>query len=299
MTEDQRKRQQEVLASAANYSDVAWDIILARLQANPDLSSTIFGVEFTDDDFAARMVELVNTRRKELAEQRAKERRERPMTPSQLRQYMRTYVKNQGPAVYSTGWTMAQVRKLSPEQLQEEFDKIQRAVAFTRGLKRDGSPMTSASSKKLKTGDDEVTVEALSHGVPQEEEGATPSQNVSREEVAAPSHSQDIPNAPVEVPSNIASTAQHTASSLKKVGCYNKEWLVQEGTALGKDYIKSVDGCDDLPKIIRASSNPLLFFDSPLPGVNTPWDLMRIVCHLELMDIMLLLWLFDAASSSA
>ncbi|GKD11372.1 hypothetical protein Tco_1191057 [Tanacetum coccineum] len=58
MTEDQRKRQQEVLASAANYSDAAWDIILARLQANPDLSSTIFGVNFTDDDFAARMVAL-------------------------------------------------------------------------------------------------------------------------------------------------------------------------------------------------------------------------------------------------
>ncbi|GKF34444.1 hypothetical protein Tco_0107644, partial [Tanacetum coccineum] len=96
----------------------AWDIILARLQANPDLSSTIFGVDFTDDDFAAKMVALVNTRRKELAEQRAQERRERPMTPSQL-----------------------------------------------RGLKRYGSPMTSASSKKLKTGDDEVNVEAPSHGV--------------------------------------------------------------------------------------------------------------------------------------
>ncbi|GJZ53528.1 reverse transcriptase domain-containing protein [Tanacetum coccineum] len=92
-------------------------------------------------------------------------------------------------------------------------------------------------------------------------------------------------------------------------GYYNKEWLVQEGTALGKDYIKSVDSCDDLPKIIRlaslrvngylvkASSNPLLFFDSPLPGVNTPWDVMRIVCHPELMDIMLLRWFFDAASS--
>ncbi|GKA58378.1 hypothetical protein Tco_0757566 [Tanacetum coccineum] len=117
MTEDQRKRQQEVLASAANYSDAAWDIILARLQANPDLSSTIFGVDFTDDDFAAKMVTLVNSRRKELAEQRAQERRDRPMTPAQLRQYMRTYVKNQGPAVYTTGWTMAQVRKLSPEQL--------------------------------------------------------------------------------------------------------------------------------------------------------------------------------------
>ncbi|GKD22414.1 hypothetical protein Tco_1224117 [Tanacetum coccineum] len=58
MTEAQRKRQQEVLASAVNYSDAAWDIILAHLQKNPDLTSIIFGVEFTDDDFAARMVEL-------------------------------------------------------------------------------------------------------------------------------------------------------------------------------------------------------------------------------------------------
>ncbi|GJV65565.1 hypothetical protein Tco_1476393 [Tanacetum coccineum] len=241
MTEAQRKRQQEVLASAANYSDAAWDIILARLQENPDLTSTIFGVEFTDDDFAARMVELVNTRRKELAEQRAKERRERPMTPSQLRQYMRTYVKNQGPAVYSTGWTMAQVRKLSSEQLQEEFDKIQRAVAFTRGFKRDGSPMTRASSKKLKTGGDDVNLEVPSHGVPQEEAGATPSQNVSQEEVAAPSHSQDIPDAQVEVPSNTASTAQHAASSLKKVGTRKKR-LGRKGVHISHSTIPIEDG---------------------------------------------------------
>ncbi|GKD10413.1 hypothetical protein Tco_1190098 [Tanacetum coccineum] len=253
MTEDQRKRQHEFLASAANYSDVAWDIILACLQANPDSSSTIFGVEFTDDDFVARMVELVNTRRKELAEQRAKEQRERPMIPSQLRQYMRTYVKNQGPAVYSTGWTMAQVRKLSPKQLQEEFDKIQRAVAFTRGLKRDGRPMSSGSSKKLKTGDDEVNIEAPSHGVPHEEESATPSRNVSREEVAAPPHSQDIPAAQVEVlsqkatvedvdaSSNLASTAQPTTSSLKKVRTKKKQ-LGRKGVHTSQSTIPIEEG---------------------------------------------------------
>ncbi|GJY01223.1 hypothetical protein Tco_0359375 [Tanacetum coccineum] len=78
---------------------------------------------------------------------------------------------------------MAQVRKLSPEQLQEEFDKIQRAVAFTRGFKRDGSPMTRASSKKLKTSSDDVNLEFPSHGVPQEEAGATPFQNVSQVEL--------------------------------------------------------------------------------------------------------------------
>ncbi|GJW17782.1 hypothetical protein Tco_0025218 [Tanacetum coccineum] len=88
--------------------------------------------------------------------------------------------------------------------------------------------MTRASSKKLKTGNNDVNVEAPSHGVPHEEKGATPSQNVSREEVVAPSHSQDIPDAQVKVPSqkatiedvavpsNFASTAQHTPSSLKK-----------------------------------------------------------------------------------
>ncbi|GKC17845.1 reverse transcriptase domain-containing protein, partial [Tanacetum coccineum] len=231
MTEDQRKRQQEVLASAANYSDAAWDIILARLQANPDLSSTIFGVDFTDDDFAAKMVALVNSRRKELAEQRAQERRDRPMTPAQLRQYMRTY-------------------------LQEEFDKIQRAVAFTRGLKRDGSPMTRASSKKLKTGDVEVDVEAPSHGVPQEVEVEAPSQDVSREKVDAPSHSQNIPEAQVEVPSqeatvedvevpsNIASKAQQTASSLKKVGT-KKKLLGRKGVHTSQSTIPIEEGDPD------------------------------------------------------
>ncbi|GKE23478.1 hypothetical protein Tco_1434990, partial [Tanacetum coccineum] len=240
MTEDQRKRQQEVLASAANYLDAAWDTILARLQANPDLASTIFEVDFTDDDFAAKMVTLVTSRRKELAEQRAQERRDRPMTPAQLRQYMRTYVKNQGPAVYSTGWTMAQVRKLSPEQLQEEFDKIQRAVSFTRGLKRDGSPLTNASSKKLKTGDVEEEVEA-------------PSQDVSREKVAAHSHSQNIPDTQaavpsqeatvedVEVPSNIPSTAQHTASSLNKVGTKKKR-LGRKGVHTSQSTIPIEEG---------------------------------------------------------
>ncbi|GJY96571.1 putative ribonuclease H-like domain-containing protein [Tanacetum coccineum] len=256
MTDDQRKRQQEVLASGANYSDAAWGIILARLQANPDLSSIIFRVDFTDDDFTAKMVDLVTSRRKELAEQRAQERRDRPMTPAQLRQYMRTYVKNQGPAVYSTGWTMAQVQKLSPEQLREEFDKIQRAVAFTMGLKRDGSPMPNAFSKKLKTGDVDVDVEAPSHGVSQEVEVEAPSQDVSREKVDAPSHSQNIPEAQVEVPSqeatvedvevpsNIASKAQQTASSLKKVGTKKKR-LGRKGVHTSQSTIPIEEGDPD------------------------------------------------------
>ncbi|GKC71248.1 hypothetical protein Tco_1117131 [Tanacetum coccineum] len=37
--------------------------------------------------------------------------------------------------------------------------------------------------------------------------------------------------------------------------------------------------------LVKASSNPFTFYDSPLPGVNIPWDVMRIVCNPELMDV--------------
>ncbi|GKB58266.1 hypothetical protein Tco_0914452 [Tanacetum coccineum] len=37
--------------------------------------------------------------------------------------------------------------------------------------------------------------------------------------------------------------------------------------------------------LVKASSNLFTFYDSPLPGVNTPWDVMRIVCNPELMDV--------------
>ncbi|GJW96861.1 hypothetical protein Tco_0178669 [Tanacetum coccineum] len=101
--------------------------------------------------------------------------------------------------------------------------------------------MTRASSKKLKTGGDDVNLATPSHGVPQEEAGATPSQNISQEEVAAPSHSQDIPNTQVEVPSYNAPSAQHTASSPKKVGTRKKR-LGRKGVHTSHSTISIKDG---------------------------------------------------------
>ncbi|GJW08495.1 hypothetical protein Tco_1570918, partial [Tanacetum coccineum] len=65
-------------------------------------------------------------------------------------------------------------------------------------------------------------------------------------------------------------------------GCYNKEWLVQEGTALGKDYIKSINGCDDLPKIIRVSQSAsivfvfLLLLDVVLAAAHSPVSILKL-----------------------
>ncbi|GJZ98618.1 hypothetical protein Tco_0671071 [Tanacetum coccineum] len=64
------------------------------------------------------MVELVNQRKKFFAEERAKARRSKPMTQSQLRNYMMNYLKNQGT------WKLTQLKKLSFEEVKEEFEKL-------------------------------------------------------------------------------------------------------------------------------------------------------------------------------
>ncbi|GKD69613.1 hypothetical protein Tco_1323703, partial [Tanacetum coccineum] len=58
---------------------------MARIQANPYLSSTLLRVDATDDTFATKMVALVKNRRNELFVQWIKELRERTITPAQQR----------------------------------------------------------------------------------------------------------------------------------------------------------------------------------------------------------------------
>ncbi|GKE52760.1 hypothetical protein Tco_1487916, partial [Tanacetum coccineum] len=138
--------------------------------------------------------------------------------------------------------------------------------------------MTRASLKKLKTGGDGLNLAAPSHGVPQEEAGATPSHNVSQEEVAAPSHSQDIPDAPVEAPSTIASTAPHTTSSPKKVGTRKKR-LGRKGVRTSHSTIPIEDGDPEAEHkmCIKYASDVDSAFDDDTP-VNfydvVDWELL-------------------------
>ncbi|GJR49443.1 hypothetical protein Tco_1399964 [Tanacetum coccineum] len=95
---------------------------------------------------------------------------------------------------------------------------------------------TIAFSKKLKTGDVEVNIEAPSHSVPQEVEVEAPSQDVSREKLSIK-----------YFPSNIASKAQQTTSSLKKVG--NQKRL------LGRKGVHTLNLHSELKKEIRNAEN--------------------------------------------
>ncbi|GKF88366.1 hypothetical protein Tco_0259243, partial [Tanacetum coccineum] len=82
--------------SSSSITEEDWDAIRAKLEANAELTKNMLGKELPEEDFAKKMVELVNQRKKFFAEERAKERRSKPMTQSQLRNYMMNYLKNQG-----------------------------------------------------------------------------------------------------------------------------------------------------------------------------------------------------------
>ncbi|GJQ98642.1 hypothetical protein Tco_0009781 [Tanacetum coccineum] len=61
---------------------------------NASLSSELLGLDVNDDNFAERMVALINQRKRAFAEQTAKEKRDKPMTPTQQR-IVRVFVKTQ------------------------------------------------------------------------------------------------------------------------------------------------------------------------------------------------------------
>ncbi|GKF39828.1 hypothetical protein Tco_0119889 [Tanacetum coccineum] len=91
LTEQQKKRKAQVQFEARFYTEEDWDTIRAKLEANAELSKDVLG-----QDFAKRMAEIVNQRKKHFAEERAKAKRNKPMTQSQLRIYMSNYLKNRG-----------------------------------------------------------------------------------------------------------------------------------------------------------------------------------------------------------
>ncbi|GKB33434.1 hypothetical protein Tco_0872835 [Tanacetum coccineum] len=60
--------------------------------------------------------------KKHFAEERAKAKRNKPMTQSELRIYMSNYLKNQGT------WKLSQLKKLKFEEIKEEFEKLVKQI---------------------------------------------------------------------------------------------------------------------------------------------------------------------------
>ncbi|GJV85187.1 hypothetical protein Tco_1525085 [Tanacetum coccineum] len=154
LSEQQKKRRAQVQFEAQHYTDEDWDLIRAKIEANAELSKSMLGSDLQGEDFAKKMVDLVNQRKKYFAEERARAKRNKPMTQSQLRTYMMNYLKNQGT------WKLSQLKNLSFEEVKEEFDKLVKHVesfapinfeATKDSLKRFGEELQTKTSKRLKS----------------------------------------------------------------------------------------------------------------------------------------------------
>ncbi|GKB63176.1 hypothetical protein Tco_0919362 [Tanacetum coccineum] len=122
LSEQQQKRKAEVQEAAQFYTEEDWDTIRAKLEANAELRKSLQGENMSSDDFAKRMVDMINQKKKYYAEQKAKAKRDKPMTQAQQRDYMSTFIKNQ------SSWKMAQLKKLTFEELKVEFEKLMRSI---------------------------------------------------------------------------------------------------------------------------------------------------------------------------
>ncbi|GKA19212.1 hypothetical protein Tco_0699127 [Tanacetum coccineum] len=161
LSEQQKKRKAQVQFEAQFYTEEDWDAIRAKLEANAELTKDVLGKDLPEQDFAKRMVDMVNQRKKHFAEERAKEKRNKPMTQSQLRIYMSNYLKNQGT------WKLSQLKKLKFEEIKEEFDKLVQQIdtfvpinleATKEKLKRYGEELQTKTSKKQRIDDKDVPV---------------------------------------------------------------------------------------------------------------------------------------------
>ncbi|GJV19659.1 hypothetical protein Tco_1368679 [Tanacetum coccineum] len=157
LNEQQKKRKAQVQFEAQHYTNEDWDLIRAKLEANAELTKSMLGSEVQGEDFAKKMVDLVNQRKKYFAEERARAKRNKPMTQSQLKTYMMNYLKNQGT------WKLSQLKSLSFEEIKKEFDKLVKQVesfapisfeATKASLKRFGEELQTKTPKRMKEDED-------------------------------------------------------------------------------------------------------------------------------------------------
>ncbi|GJR68686.1 hypothetical protein Tco_0014751 [Tanacetum coccineum] len=134
------------------------EVALKRMSKRVILSDSEDEETENRNDFAKRMVDMINQKKKYYAEQKAKAKRDKPMTQAQQRDYMSTFIKNQ------SSWKMAQLKKLTFEELKVEFEKLMRSIesfmpmGSEERVKRAGVQLEQESSKKQKIAVEDVPV---------------------------------------------------------------------------------------------------------------------------------------------
>ncbi|GJZ62674.1 hypothetical protein Tco_0618811 [Tanacetum coccineum] len=146
LDEKERQRIARVHEEASTFNAEEWDNIQAQIEADEELAHILQAQErekYSKADKARLLVELINERKRKFTQQRAEQRRNKPMTQAQQRTYMCNYIKNIG------SHTLQQLKKLSFDEIKELFEtKMKRINTFTLMKSDDTVPKVVAGSSK-------------------------------------------------------------------------------------------------------------------------------------------------------
>nr|GEV12769.1 putative ribonuclease H-like domain-containing protein [Tanacetum cinerariifolium] len=119
------QRQAELDRVALNLTNEEWIGLVDHVQANPTLFAELLGADVSEDTFSIKMVELINQRRKAIAEMKAKAKTYKPITLAQQKEFMPTFI--------------------------HRAVDLATAKDHHQHLKRSGETLESSASKKLKS----------------------------------------------------------------------------------------------------------------------------------------------------
>ncbi|GJW20581.1 hypothetical protein Tco_0031203 [Tanacetum coccineum] len=132
---------------ASTFKPEEWHNMQAQIEADEELAHRLQAQEregYSEADKAKLLVELINERKRQFAQQRAQQRRNIPLTQAQQRSYMCNYIKHMG------SHTLQQLRGYSFDEIKVLFEAtVKRVNTFTPMESDDTvSKVVAGSSKR-------------------------------------------------------------------------------------------------------------------------------------------------------
>ncbi|GKC95303.1 hypothetical protein Tco_1160745, partial [Tanacetum coccineum] len=149
LDEEERKRIARVHEEASSFNIEEWEDIQATIEADEELAQRIQAEErekYSEAKKARLLAKLINQKKRYFAQQRAKERKNKPFTQAQQRTYMSNYIKHIG------SHTLQQLKRLSFDELKNLFEATMRRVgAFVpmeTEIRKEVPELAARSSKR-------------------------------------------------------------------------------------------------------------------------------------------------------
>ncbi|GJX46871.1 hypothetical protein Tco_0272061 [Tanacetum coccineum] len=149
LDDEERQRIARVQEEASSFNIEEWEDIQATIEADEELAQRIQAEErekYSEAEKARLLAELINQRKRYFAQQRAEERRNKPLTQAQQRTYMSNYIKHIG------SHTLQQLKRLSFDELKALFETTMRRVQTFHPIESEGDKtvpeLTTRSSKR-------------------------------------------------------------------------------------------------------------------------------------------------------